>query len=290
MVANVITTHKCNLRCRHCFYIEKLVYEDNNVSSENWSILETKREELGIDKYNFTGGEATMCQKLLSYFSDCKQNNVAFSLFTNGISITPQTIDCCDEYYLSIDGVGQIHDSVRNMNGAYEKVKDLLQIMKNQDKKIHIQTTISKINIDHLKPVIELYVDLIPQLKSISLVATVNQGNTLNNGISLAKSELIKIKEFKEEILEKFYYQVMVKDNLYTLTQLREFVLSDRSAFPMWIDLISGEAYVMTDEYKVGIKNLSADWLNEQYHQIRKKISQRVIWSDDNLYIIEDLL
>ena len=71
--------------------------------------------------------------------------------------------------------------------------------MKNQDKKIHIQTTISKINIDHLKQVIELYVDLIPQLKSISLVATVNQGNTFNNGISLAKSELIKIKEFKEE-------------------------------------------------------------------------------------------
>lgn len=290
MVANIITTHRCNLRCRHCYYIDKLALDDKTLAFENWCILESKREELDIDKFNFTGGEATICSNLLSYIAECKRYAIDFSIFTNGMEVSKSIMDCCNEFFVSVDGVGAIHDSVRNMDGVFKRTLRTLQKMKENDKRIHIQTTISKINIGHLNPLIGLYGEMVPELKSISLVAAVNQGNTINNCISLKESELMKIKDFKEAVLEKLHYQVFVKDNIFTIDQVREFVLSDKSVFPIWIDLISGEVYVVTEEYKTDIKNLSVEWIYEQYKRIRKKISKKLQQGEHKIYLIEDFL
>lgn len=290
MIANIITTHRCNLRCRHCYYIDNLAMGDETVAFENWCALENKRGELTIDRFNFTGGEATLCPELMSYIMECKQKNIDFSMFTNGIEVGIPMIDICNEFFVSVDGMGSIHDSVRNLEGAFERTLRTLQKLRAKDKRIHIQTTISKINIEHLDSLLGLYAELMPVLKSISLVAAVNQGNTFNNSISLNESELIKIKDFKKAVLEKLHYQVFVKDNIFTSDQLGEFVLSSKSAFPIWIDLIFGEAYVMTEEYKTDIKNLSLKWIHEQYEIIRKKINKKLQQSNCKLYLIENLL
>lgn len=290
MVANIITTRRCNLRCRHCYYIDNLAMEDETVAFKNWRILESKREELAIDRFNFTGGEATLCPELMSYFRECKQKNIDFSIFTNGIEVSVPMMDVCDEFFVSVDGIGSIHDSVRGLEGAFVRTSRTLQQLREKDKRIHIQTTISRINIEHLNSLLELYAEMIPALKSISLVAAVNQGNTFNNSISLKESELIVIKEFKKAVLEKLHYQVFVKDNIFTPDQLGEFVLSSKSSFPIWIDLISGEVYVMNEEYKTDIKEISIKWIHEQYEMIRKKINRKLQQSNYELYLIENLL
>ena len=290
MVANIITTHRCNLRCRHCYYINNLSMEDEAVGFENWRILANKREKLDIDRFNFTGGEASLCPELISYFMECKQKNIDFSMFTNGIEVGSSMIDICNDFCVSVDGIGSIHDSVRNLEGAFERTLRTLQELREKDKKVHIQTTISRINIEHLNSLLELYVEMMPSLKSISLVAAVNQGNTFNNSISLNESELIMIKDFKKELLEKLHYHIFVKDNIFTPDQLGEFVLSSKSVFPIWIDLISGEVYVMTEEYKTDVKNLSLKWIYEQYEMIRKKIDRKLLQSNYELYLIENLL
>lgn len=290
MIANIISTHKCNLRCKHCYYVDNLQKEDNDSVLDNWKLLQTKCEDLNIEKFNFSGGEATTSPHITAFFADCLDRTIPYSLFSNGIVLDPYIIDMCNEYYISVDGIGKIHDSVRNFNGAYEKTYTSLSMLKNQRKSVHIQTTINKINVDSLDPLIDMYLKFAPVLKSISLVGVINQGNALLNEIALPNADLLKIKQFKEKVLDAVHYHVFIKDNLYTIAQLKEFVLSPKSTFPIWVDLVSGEAYVMNENFKTSISNLSHSWILEQYNLIRDSISNAIVHLDDGLFIIEELL
>lgn len=290
MIANIISTHRCNLRCKHCYYANNLQIEDSNSVIRNWNLLLSKREELDFNKFNFSGGEATTSPHLSSFFANCIDRSIPFSLFSNGITVNNHIIDMCDEYHLSVDGVGFVHDNVRNYNGAYEKMYSLLKKLKGLRKIVHVQTTVNRLNIVSLDPLLQVYSEFVPILKSVNLVGAINQGNTLLNELALTDEELLSIKDFKEKVLDTLHYHVFVRDNLYTLEQIKEFVLSSKSTFPIWIDLVSGEAYIMAEKYKTPLDNLTHEWMQEQYQLIRDKIRNRITFAEKKLYIIEELI
>lgn len=290
MIANIISTHRCNLRCKHCYYIDNLQIEDDNRVLQNWELLLSKCDALDIEKINFTGGEASISPHISKFFFDCTNHVIPFSIFSNGIAINDIILDLCNEYYLSIDGVDLIHDNIRNYNGAYQKMYSTLCKIKKQKKVVHIQTTINKFNIDSLSPLLKLYSEFVSVIKSISLVAVINRGNTLSNNLALSNEDFCKIKAFKEMVLDTTHYHIFVRDNLYTTSQIKEFVLSFKSTFPIWIDIVSGVVYVMNEKYKTTFSSLSQEWIQEQYELIRNKISDNIKGNKDNYYIIEELV
>lgn len=291
MIANVILTHNCNLCCKHCYLSEKLSVKDDVNISTSWGKILEIAPRLNIDKFNFTGGEVTTSHYVGNVVDSCRQNNYAISIFTNGINIPKRIIKECNEYWISLDGTESVHNEIRNNSCAFKNTMQSLEILKNLKKIIHIQTTVNKKNIECLDELIPIYESLLPQLSSISLTCVIDQGNAKQNRLSLNQEELRQVKLFKEQLVERLSYKVLVKDNLYTKEQIRQFVLNSHAIFPLWIDLIDHIAYVFSDNFCCELETMNEKWFGETQNVIKTILYRKIEQQDEkDLINIENLL
>ncbi|MCF7920773.1 MAG: radical SAM protein [Candidatus Cloacimonetes bacterium] len=151
--------YTCNSRCSTCNIYDKKA--DNLTLSEYDEIF----RHLGRSPYwiTFSGGEPFLRKDIddicISVYKHC--HPAIINIPTNGI-LTELTIekvkkivDACPETQfvinLSIDGVGEQHDNIRNVPGNYEKVTATLKGLKKLQRKnlsLGIHTVISKLNVE----------------------------------------------------------------------------------------------------------------------------------------------
>ena len=248
MNANVILTHSCNLRCKHCYMVDLLGDDDIHVVLNNIITLKRLLPSLRINKVNFTGGECTTSKYLLEMLQWSRSNGYSTSIFTNGIELSEIIAEKCDCLYLSVDGSHDVHNGIRGTSKAFDGILNAITIAKKCSLPIHFQTTINKDNIALLPQIIPVYESALGNLKSITLECAVNKGNAKKNGIILNQDDLLFVRRFKQEILEHFHYSLTVRDNIYTVRQIEQLVNSN-SIFPFWIDLNEGLCYVLSPAF-----------------------------------------
>lgn len=154
-----------------------------------------------------------------------KEKGLRIAIFTNGVNIPLNILEICDEYYISLDGSEEIHNLIRGNNKAYRQTVNSLKVLNKLNKKIIIQTTISKWNIQHLYELIPIYKEFLPNLEQINLEGVINQGAAVVNALGISEDELELIGKFKERILEELGFKVWVKDNLYSKEQIKKFLI-----------------------------------------------------------------
>ncbi|MDH4318888.1 MAG: radical SAM protein [Desulfobulbaceae bacterium] len=154
----------CNLNCRYCFYLEKLVFFPNTPSY----IMSDEILEAYINKYILTqpspvvefvwqGGEPTLAGldfykrviSLQSPFSDKKK--ITNSLQTNGTLLTD---DWCKFFKkhnflvgLSIDGTKETHNRYRldrNGNGTFDQVMNGLKLLQKHEVDYNAMVTVAE--------------------------------------------------------------------------------------------------------------------------------------------------
>ena len=133
-------TSKCNLSCRHCFYLEKL-----NGLKDELSVKEIERISQGMGDLlwlSLTGGEPFL-RKDISEIAEIFYRNTKFGLLTictNGI-LQDQIIRSVSEIcrtckgahvilYVSLDGMKETHDQMRGLRGGFEKALDTVRELK----------------------------------------------------------------------------------------------------------------------------------------------------------------
>lgn len=164
-------TSICNQKCSFCFYADSLNAEwGHGLSAEQ---LEQVSQSLpNCIHLTITGGEPFVRKDLpdiVRYFCN-NSGTINITFPTNG-SLPLQTASmleqmlaenpqCVFRMALSVDGLPEVHNRLRGMNGAYEKAADTFARVKQLQKRhrnlvLVINSVASGLNKDHLKEFID---------------------------------------------------------------------------------------------------------------------------------------
>ncbi len=155
-------THRCNLRCSHCYQDE---YGSELSEKELGNLLYQYLRFCEKNKFhghiNFTGGEPLLSEHLFPLMKLCDQHKLTFGLLTNGTLIDEQTADRLQHFQglsfvqVSVDGTEQTHDSVRG-NGNFQKALYGLRLIRERGIQTMVSFTCHKRNYTELKDVIRI--------------------------------------------------------------------------------------------------------------------------------------
>lgn len=165
-------TRLCNLRCKMCGQ-----WGDNGAARSQESELlkarlsldEIKKiiDEVCVFKPNITlfGGEPLLHPDILEIIRCIKGKGLHCLMITNG-TLLPELAEGLveaglDELNVSVDGPGELHDQIRGLSGAFDKISrgiGLINAAKSQGKRnkplINIQCTINRHNYERLEGII----------------------------------------------------------------------------------------------------------------------------------------
>ncbi|MBN2144785.1 MAG: radical SAM protein [Candidatus Aureabacteria bacterium] len=171
---NFNLTYRCNSFCRHCRIWKLYTVNQEEMIRKELTLEDYKKflSSLGRNLFiaSFEGGEPFLREDLadivLTSVRECK-NLLMLWIDSNGLLpeiIEKQVRDILKEnrtvplyVALSLDGQKSIHDSIRGVSGAYEKVmesRDRLLKIGIPNLKVYFQTTISRMN---WRNILELY-------------------------------------------------------------------------------------------------------------------------------------
>lgn len=162
-------TRMCNLRCKMCGQWgdsgAAKTHEQNTLSSR-LSFEEIKKvlDEVSKFRPNITlfGGEPLVHPEAMDIMRYIKAKGLHCLIITNGIMLgefARGIVDMgIDELNVSIDGEKELHDSIRGMPGAFDKITsgiDAVNMYKHQSLKgrplVNIQCTINRYNYERLE-------------------------------------------------------------------------------------------------------------------------------------------
>jgi len=172
-------TNRCNLRCKHCFYIPHTSPAKEMSLSQIQQIASSARNN--IQQVIFTGGEPFVRDDLLEIVLSFAENGCkTANIITNGI-LTEKVHLFLEKivkktkikliFMVSVDGPETIHDNIRRFPGALEKTLKTITLLSNYYQQypsrfnsVYISTSINRLNLTHLPETIE-------QIKSFKNVA-----------------------------------------------------------------------------------------------------------------------
>lgn len=184
-------TGKCNLRCKHCYNINYLEGQNNDLTTQQVKKIIDKSIKLGCKDIGFSGGEPFARDDIIELLNYCKDYPI--HVLTNGLLITDDVIDKLNnienlliEFRISLDGL-KSHSFLRNVQ--YEKVLSVIQKLLENEYVVTVNTMITDENLDEL---LEMY-KLLKKMKvdRWRLDFVFNSGNANENSIKLTKIEVM---------------------------------------------------------------------------------------------------
>src|SRR5580658_9460395 len=130
----------CNCRCVMCD-----IWKDNKnlkqlTEQDISGLLQTLRK-CGTQQVAMSGGEALLNTNFFRLCAILKKEKIKITLLSTGLSIkknAEQLLEWVDDLIVSLDGDEKVHDAIRNVPGAFNKLKDGVQYIRslNSDYKI----------------------------------------------------------------------------------------------------------------------------------------------------------
>lgn len=145
-IAQWDVNNECNLNCKHCRVSEKNNKEKLSLNQAKELLAQLWYN--GITDLNFSGGEPFLRKDLLELISFADKFN-SIVITTNGTLIDEKMCKKLSEFSnvklsISLDGLKETHDGFRRKKGTFEKVINLLPMLKKYNIKYAIKYTLSK--------------------------------------------------------------------------------------------------------------------------------------------------
>jgi Fe-coproporphyrin III synthase len=149
----------CNCRCVMCD-----IWKDNKnlkqlTEQDVTGLLDTLRK-FGTRQVAMSGGEALLNTNFFKLCAILKKENIKVTLLSTGLSVkknAEQLLEWVDDLILSLDGDEPTHDAIRNVPGAFGKLKDGVQYLRSLDPdyKITARTVIHRLNFGNWEAIID---------------------------------------------------------------------------------------------------------------------------------------
>lgn len=174
-----VVTNTCSLKCKHCAQLSNpiMLANFNPLKKKNILKIIHTLKDLHVEKVIISGGEPTEYRHLLNVFDGLRENNISFSMSTNGNSkrkIDYKHFKChgLENITISLDGYNSlIHDKVRG-KGSFSKVIDSIKNAVESGIKITVASFLHEENSKHIAELIDLCNDL--KINELNLLAPIN--------------------------------------------------------------------------------------------------------------------
>ena len=122
----------CNCRCVMCD-IWKGNKNLKQLNEADVSALLTSLKKLGTQQVLMSGGEALLNKNFFRLCAILKTANISVSLLSTGLTLkhhAGELLQWVDDIIVSIDGDELLHDAIRNIPGAFNKMSEGVQHIK----------------------------------------------------------------------------------------------------------------------------------------------------------------
>jgi MoaA/NifB/PqqE/SkfB family radical SAM enzyme len=131
-------TLRCNLACAHCYSSSAPGSKDGLRAEELKPFLELAREQ-GYDVVSLSGGEPFIYRELEALVDFAKsldfQVNTATNAMLFGSDRAKRIIEKLDGIAVSVDGKAELHDLLRLSPGAFDKMLEGVQVLRQLNKR-----------------------------------------------------------------------------------------------------------------------------------------------------------
>lgn len=149
----------CNCRCVMCD-----IWKDNKnlkqLTEEDITGLLDSIKKLGTQQVLMSGGEALLNPNFFRFCEILAQHKIKITLLSTGLTLqkhAEQLVDHVNDIIVSLDGDEPLHNYIRNIPGAYQKLEAGIKQVKQLSPgfKISARTVIHKINFCNWPEIIE---------------------------------------------------------------------------------------------------------------------------------------
>jgi Fe-coproporphyrin III synthase len=163
-IAILMPHSSCNCRCVMCD-IWKGNKNRQQLTQEDIKELLLSFKKLGTKQVVMSGGEALLNEHFFQFCELLRSHSVKITLLSTGLLLkryANEILRYVNDVIVSLDGDPQTHDAIRNIDGAFERLKEGVQYIKAIDPsfKITARSVIQRLNfrswgliIDHAKDI-----------------------------------------------------------------------------------------------------------------------------------------
>ncbi len=195
-------TNRCNLSCHHCYsYADPNSKDFLTTSFILDSIKDLKKA--GVKFVIFSGGEPLIRKDIFDIADKMREEGIITYLSTNGLYISEKNVDKIIQKFnyigISIDGIKEVHDRFRGLEGAYEKSISAIKLIQSHGGNAGIRFTMTKETEDSFYDIFNLAEEI--GVNKLYLSHLVYSGRGLDN----LKMDISKEKrlEFVNFIIDK---------------------------------------------------------------------------------------
>lgn len=190
-------THRCNLRCRHCYVVPELGRRELT-TSEVKSIFD-QLVDAGCLHVTLTGGEPLVREDIFSLIDYARRIGLFIHLFTNATLITPPIADKLKEFQLISLEISfhslkkERFDWFTQDSGSFDKVMRAIELLRERKLKLALKINITKANLDEIENLKGFVKDLevIPEWTTILMPRS--DGSKDNLTLRLEPEEVLKV-------------------------------------------------------------------------------------------------
>ncbi|HVN65293.1 MAG TPA: radical SAM protein, partial [Methanomicrobiales archaeon] len=192
-------THRCNLKCKHCYQDAQTALPDELGTEECLRFID-EMAEAGVVAVAFSGGEPLMRRDFYEVAHHAHERGMYVSLATNATLITPEVARLLakagvDYVEMSIDGKDAAgHDAFRGIRGAFDRTVKGIRNCVDQDLFTCIACTVTQDNLSEVPEIYQLGVDLgVTRMMYFNFIPTGRGAGMVESDISPGeREELLK--------------------------------------------------------------------------------------------------
>ena len=204
---------RCNCRCVMCD-IWKSNHDKKEITSEELSKHLESFKKLGVKHVAFSGGEALMHSNLWKFCELLKSIGVRISLLSTGITLAAHAANVVrhtDDVIVSLDGPREIHNRIRNLPAAFEKLDAGIKAIKEISPTFRVtgRCVLQKLNYRYLGDIISASKALM--LDQISFLTADVSTDAFNRDVPWTGEKVVEISlnddeanEFEKIVRESF--------------------------------------------------------------------------------------
>jgi len=149
----------CNCRCVMCD-----IWKDNRnlkqLTEKDVQGLLSSLKKFGTRQVLMSGGEALLHPNFFALCAMLRKEGIKISLLSTGLTLTKNAaalVESVNDIILSIDGAGVLHDAIRNISGAFNKITKGVEAIRALEPrfKIRARTVIHQLNFRNWPAIIE---------------------------------------------------------------------------------------------------------------------------------------
>lgn len=194
----------CNCRCIMCD-----IWKGNNnlkqLTEADIAGLMGALKKYGTQQVLMSGGEALLNPNFFRFCEILKQQKIKISLLSTGLTLkknAQQLVEWVDDVIVSLDGDEALHNEIRNIPGAYNKLKEGIEAVRSIDPEFQItaRTVIHRLNFRKWPAIINSAKEI--GLNRISFLPADTSSNAFNRETAWAEDRQLEILLAEDELEE----------------------------------------------------------------------------------------